>query len=92
VLVLVVIAAFFVGGAGKLGTTNDASAFGEGCQMIRNGNCAFTDYSIDGYRVSGDAQGKFSDACKAIHPECKVGATAAYGVKDSCCLKACGCP
>ena len=57
VLVLVVIAAFFIGGAGKLGTTNDVTAFGEGCQRWVTIGCGVQAAAINvpGYNPNGIA-------------------------------------
>ncbi|MBI5332748.1 MAG: hypothetical protein HZB65_04190 [Candidatus Aenigmarchaeota archaeon] len=87
VLVLVVIGAFFIGGAGKLSTVDDLTAFGQGCQQWRATGCSGT---VDGsgiivknYRPTGESSDQsLKLACERLS---KLDSA-------NSCKKACGCP
>ncbi|MFH0836576.1 MAG: hypothetical protein V1870_00440 [Candidatus Aenigmatarchaeota archaeon] len=87
VLVLVVIGAFFIGGAGRLSTIDDLSAFGQGCQQWKaigcSGDAGGAGITITNYRPTGEATDQsLKLACTRLTK---------LDISGSC-KKACGCP
>ena len=86
VLVLIVLAAFFVGGVGRqVGTITDTEAFSKGCLILKIGrNCAVspTQIVIKDYKPLGqDTDGSLLQACQNTN----------NGADDATCKRSCGC-
>ena len=91
VLVLVVVGAFFIGGVGKLGTVDDISAFGQGCQQWKAVGCSnqANQIFIKGYDPTGTEITSTNTAGDTLQTACE---RLSKLDSASSCKKACGCP